>query len=351
MTKALEDALAVAELHLIEDTEPEAPEQVKASCAATFESATQAFREVAVGCLLTRICEPDKNIRHPYTAQGDDAFSGRSVDENVVNPFFQVHSIPCSKGPYLSVFRRQVTFEEQTGKGLRDPAGYEGLLNLLGAAQREGDPDALQQYLVYLLWHFLRLREQSQVEMLRLERVSLRQLDRVVKGLLARRSGGLLPLAIVVATVRAISERFGLGWRIEVQGINVADAATAAGGDVTIFSNGDKVMVIEVTERPVDTHRLAATFATKIAPANAEYVFMVHLTSVGPDVIEQAERYFAQGHEVNFVDIAEWVRSTLASTGAAGRRAFQAAMVETLAAPDVPKTVKLAWNEELERVI
>lgn len=172
-----------------------------------------------------------------------------------------------------------------------------------------------------------------------------------MRGLLAKQSGGFFAVALVVATIQAIKETLRLPWEVECQGINVSDAASGVGGDITIKSNGTVVMTVEVTERPVDEARLTTTLGTKISKIPGDYVFMVHLKAIDPTVLEQAERYFAQGHEVNFADIVEWIRNTLVSLGVRGRSIFQQKMTEALSGPDVPQVFKLAWNEELQKVL
>lgn len=351
MNETLNVAFEAAERCLIEGSFPPVPAVIVQGCDAMFASATQAFREVALGCLLTKLHDPTKNIRLPYVRQGSDAFNGRTLDERIVNPFLRNHSIPCSTGPYLNVFRRQASFYIAQGAGLKDPQGFSGLLQVIQTAEEQPDPSSLTHVVEYVVYRFVQLREQSRVDLFRLERMSLTQYEKVVKGLISRQSGGFFPVALVVATVRAIKETFGLDWVIQHQGINVADAASAVGGDITIRVNDSVIMVIEVTERPVEMERLQRTFTDKIAGSTSDYVFMVHLRTLDPEVKEQADRYFAQGHEVNFVDITEWIRNALVSTGSRGRRTFQAEVISLLGGPEVPKTFKVAWNEEVQRAI
>ena len=90
-----------------------------------FSSKTQSYREVLLGCAVARYQDRSCNIRHPYVKQGEDAFNGRALDEKTVNPFLFSKQIPCSKGPYLATFRRNVTFTEDTRDGLRDKEGFE----------------------------------------------------------------------------------------------------------------------------------------------------------------------------------------------------------------------------------
>jgi hypothetical protein len=156
---------------------------------------------------------------------------------------------------------------------------------------------------------------------------------------------------LVISTFQTIKQHFNLPWEITSQGINVADAATGAGGDVTILSNGAIHLAIEVTERSVTRHRVAATFNTKIAPNGIEdYLFIT--TSPAPDAQakSQADQYFAQGHEVNFLEIKSWIVLVLATIGKAGRDTFNRTITASFEATDTPTTIKVAWNTQIERM-
>jgi hypothetical protein len=54
------------------------------ACDVVFVSHTQAYREVLLGCLLVRNTDSSKDICLPYIDLGPNAFSGRSIDEQVV---------------------------------------------------------------------------------------------------------------------------------------------------------------------------------------------------------------------------------------------------------------------------
>jgi hypothetical protein len=304
-----------------------------------------------LGCLLTRIRDRSKDIRLPYIDQGPSAFSGRSLDEQVVNPFLQQKNIPCSRGPYLNVFRRQVKFDDTTKAGVRDKGGYDAFLAIITAIEKQKEEAALVSILDYLSYRFVLLREEARIELLRLERISLSQYRELISGLLARHSGGLFPFVLVLAMVETIVNRFSLSWAIESHGINVADRASGTGGDITIKDQEKILLTIEVTERPVDASRVQATFKEKIAPgALADYVFLVHLASIGDEAKKQVEKYFTQGYDVNLVDIQEWIISTLVTVGLKGRKHFQDRIAHHLTGTQVFKALKVAWNEELQKL-
>lgn len=316
-----------------------------------FTSKTQAFREVLVGCVLARLQDRNIDATLPYVGHGDNAYNGRSLDERVVNPFFRSHRIPASTGPFLNMFRRSVRFNEETAKGVRDKKDYAALLSLIGFLNAAEDEATLRQFLQYLLLRFAQLREAGTVRLSRLQRISLSQYDAFLTGLLATPSGGRVPLMLAVSMCQAIRQHFDLQWTIEFQGINVADAAVGAGGDITISEKGKVLLAVEVTERPVNRNRVITTFNTKIAPNEIhDYLFVTTSLEPDPQAKAQADHYFAQGAEVNFIEIKSWIMMVLATMGAAGREVFNWALTGAFDAADTPVTLKVAWNDQVERL-
>ena len=159
-------------------------------------------------------------------------------------------------------------------------------------------------------------------------------------------------MLLVVAMFNTIRRCFSLDWRVQWQRINVSDAASGASGDVTILAGDRVVLAAEVTERPVEASRVAAIFRTKIAPAGVEdYLFFVRLSALPEDAREQARKYFTQGHEINFLEITHWIHALLATFGSEGRSVFNGLLLDLLNEPEVPATLKVAWNAALEEII
>ncbi len=172
------------------------------------------------------------------------------------------------------------------------------------------------------------------------------EICRLITSLLDTPSGGRLPVILVVAAFTTIRDYFGLDWKIDYQGINVADAATGVGGDITVRSNGQTVFAAEVTERPLERPRVVATFNTKIAPNGIEaYLFFVRFETLAPEARQQARQYFAQGHEVNFLEIKDWVLNALATMGRPGREIFSGHLIALLDAPAIPRAIKGAGTD------
>jgi hypothetical protein len=274
------------------------------------------------------------------------------LDERVVNPFLQESRIPASRGPYLNVFRRSVRFDENTRTGVKHKSGYDAFLELVSYLEATEDDADLLAFFRYLLYKFAALREAHAVPLSRLNQISLEQYGEFISGLLTVPSGGRLPVLLVVATFRSIKEFFNLDWEIESQGINVADAAAGVGGDITISMAGQVLLSAEVTERDIDRNRVAATFNTKIAPnAIDDYLFFVRLAGVDPSARILARQYFTQGHEVNFLEIKEWILMSLATMGRRGRHRFNKILVELLDSPEIPRNVKVGWNNQIAALV
>jgi len=329
---------------------PAVSQSIETGCDVVFASKTKAYREVLLGCLVAKITNPDTDIHLPYVSFGPRAFSGRTLDEKVVNPFLRKKNIPSTRGAYLSCFRRSVKFQPSTSEGLKDKQGYDVLLTLLDAIDRYTELEPLFALLEYVLYRFVEVREQIKVELITLDRVSLTQYGRLVRGLLSRPSGGIFPVVLVLAMVETIVHRFSLGWQVVYQGINIPDRPSGAAGDISVRGRekGNTILTIEVTERPVDVSRVRATFTEKIAPAGVhDYIFLLHLSDVSTEAKQLVERYFAQGYDVNFVDIQEWLVNTLVTVGVEGRAHFQERMLQNLSGEDIPKALKVAWNEEM----
>lgn len=202
----LEQALAEVEAAMLQGAEPACAEGIREAVDRIFQSGTQAYREVLVGCILARIQDRRINIRLPYVGQGPHSYNGRTLDERVVNPFLHDHRIPSSRGPFLSAFRRSVRFDSTTRSGLRDTHGIE------------------------------------------------------------------------------------------------------------------------------------------------DYLFLTRLAGVSSEAKTQAHQYFSQGHEVNFLEIRDWILMCLATMGRRGREIFNRSLVRLVDSAEMPRSIKVAWNEQISHL-
>ena len=347
---ALQKRLADVETRLLNGQEPKLAAALAPHFSTVFESKTTAYREVLLGCILARMSDRSIDIRKPYVNQGRDAYNGRTLDERVVNPFLREARIPASTGPYLNVFRRSVVFDENTRAGLKDKNGYDSFLAILKYLSVRDDMSALNEILEYTLYKFVQLRDAAKIPLIRLQRISLEQYRVLIEGLLSAQTGGRFAVMLTEATFRAIKETYGLDWTIEVQGINVADKSAGAGGDITIRKGTTTLLAVEITERPLERSRVVATFQAKIAPNGIDDYLFILRDPVDELVLQQARQYFSQGHEINFLEIQNWIRVVLSTLGKSGREAFSRALLEMLDARNVPTSLKVAWNIQIASI-
>ncbi len=350
-TELLTGLFADAERAFRLQQRPAVPEQVVTATERLVTSPTQSFREVLLGCCLARLLDASINIRHPYVSQSSDAFNGRTLDEKVVNPFLQDRMIPCSKGPYLASFRRSVKFIPETASGLRDKEGYKALLAFLDELEQSTESEA-NTLAVHLLYSLCELRDASRVPLSKISRLSLEQYDKLLTEMMQVQSGGLVPVMLVVAMLRAIKSCFNLSWHIEYQGINVSDKSTGTGGDITVSLKGETLLAIEVTERPIEKSRVVSTFNSKIVRAGIlDYLFVYASMAPTADARATARSYFSQGHEINFIQAKEWIVNNLATIGAECRGVYTKELLELLESRDVSASVKTAWNDIVRALV
>jgi hypothetical protein len=350
--RALTELFAEAETAYSAGEIPPVPASFSNALNTLFASGTQSFREVALGCALVRLLDKQVNLRLPYANQGALAYNGRTLDEKVVNPFLHDRQMPASKGPYLATFRRSVRFEPATRKGMRDKAGYDAFLKVLGALEKTKRDSEIRDLTRHLLYRFVALRDEAKIPLAVVNRLNLTQYDQLLGGLLGTPSGGLIPVLLTVALLKTIRQCFALAWTVEWQGINVADRASGAGGDVTVRKNGEPHFAIEVTERPIDRSRVVSTFNTKISPGGiSDYLFIFTHAHPSPEARQYAQVLFSQGHDVNFVEIKPWLINNLATLGGVCRAVFTKEFLGLLAEESVPAILKVKWNDLVKQLL
>ena len=170
--------------------------------------------------------------------------------------------------------------------------------------------------------------------------------------LLQHQSGGLLPVLITVAFFQMLAEHYSLPWDISWQGINVADTASGAEGDVTIKVNETTILAIEITERPLDGRRITSTFNTKIIHTDVrEYLFIYTNTEPDESAKSTARTLFSQGYEINFVNVVEMIANNFLVLPASAREVFTTKMIALLESRDVSAAVKIKWNDSVKAVL
>lgn len=237
----------------------------------------------------------------------------------------------------------------EAAQGLRDQKGYQAFLSYLDAFEKASSEE-VKNLLLYLLYRFVQLREEHNIQLMRVDSLSLDQLDTVIGILLQTRSGGYIPVLLTVAMLETLNQRFGLAWNIEWQGINVSDRAANVAGDITVRQNEQTIFVLEVTERPLEVQRLRDVFETKMSTHNIrDYLFVVTVSSIDEQVQKEVVKYFRQNYDINILELQLWIRHLLSITGATGRQIFANKLI--IDKDTISSIIKTAWNEAIKHVL
>jgi len=196
------------------------------------------------------------------------------------------------------------------------------------------------------------MRDAAAITLARIRRLSLEQYEQLIDALIDEPSGGLIPVLLSVAMFKTIKKCFDLDWNIDWQGINVADRATGVGGDITVKRGEELLLAVEITERPIDRTQLVSTFNTKISPhAIDDYIFFFTSTIPDDEARAAARQYFAQGHDISFLPIKDWLINSFGTIGAKCRSIFTNEFLDLLGDRDVPAALKVAWNDKVQSLL
>ena len=130
---------------------------------------------------MAKLQDSNIDVHKTYKKKREDAYSGRTLDERVVNPFLHDKRIPASRGAFLSTFRRSVDLIPATREGLLDKPGFDALHSIVDQVNQSG-LDELHTLLRYTLRRFIELRDAADVRVVRLQRISLEQYDALIGG-------------------------------------------------------------------------------------------------------------------------------------------------------------------------
>jgi hypothetical protein len=317
-----------------------------------FKSATQSYREVLLGCTLVHLLYPEADLTKPYANHGGNSYNGRTLAESVISPVLDEKYIPCTRNPYLAVFRRSVSFVEDTAAGMRDKEGYHAFTALLDLIQKTNDYSVVKDQLIAILRLFIKIRDDALIPLARLNRVSMGQFKLLLKKLIVCKSGGLLPVLLTVAFFQTLAEYYTVPWEITYQGINVADRATGEGGDITIKASGKTYLAIEVTERIIGEDRVRATFNHKIIHNDIkDYLFVYTKRLPEAKAFEVASSYFPQGYDINLVGLEELIASSFQAMKADARTIFTGKMLQILSASNISSIAKVSWNNSVASLV
>ena len=205
---------------------------------------------------------------------------------------------------------------------VKRPSEWNALVDFLTTAEDAGEAEIKRVFGLCLRSIAKRLEQQTfryQIP----ARVSPAQFETILEEFLSTPSGGFRPLAIMTAAMRTFGHAFSIFSRVEAQGINEADAATGAPGDILCFDDVHETptLVVEVKDHAISVSELRAS-TTKVQQSTAPLTRLL-LAAPGLRVTDRDEidarihQSWAAGLNVYHVDILALLRTCLVLFGRA----------------------------------
>ena len=207
-----------------------------------------------MACLLGKLDDPKVDIRKPYTEiSGRGTYSGRSYDEQFVEPFVIKHKLPTnSTTAFLTPAFRNIDRKLTTDLVLvgRPRQVYTNVLELLDLVQSAKiDPaNALKEIIRFLLI----IKNENETRMKQLLRelkhsedtppLSSEQIVSLLQQHLSSKNSSRLPVLMVAAAYLTVKDRVG-ETALPLQSHTAADRQTGSIGDVEVtLINDDKII-------------------------------------------------------------------------------------------------------------
>ena len=248
------------------------------------------------------------------TATADGRWDPRSFCTRVVVPWVRRNHnvLGTSSDPYVNNPLRRARLDVGMGS-LSNREEWEALVRLLAELEADGSRSAVEEMLVRCLSAIARrLRAQDVVYPVP-RRIGLGQLCGILDRYLEVSDGGLRPMIVTTALMRTLGEAFSIFTRVESQGLNEADAASGAPGDVSCFGADEElVLAVEVKGHDLTYVELGATILNARSTGVENILFATpDIASADREAIERRiDDEFASGSNVHQISINDLVRAT-----------------------------------------
>jgi len=287
----------------------------------------RAGSRLLLACGLAKTHRPEVDIRKPYTEIGDDdAFSGRSYDENYVTPFISQHNLPCnSTTAFLTpaLRNRNTTLTRDMNLAGRPPNLYQAVLQLLDDvySNKITSEILLAETIRWLLIERNDRRQRMNTLLYSLRSVeggiplSAEAIIKIIGQHLAQPRSSRLPVLVIAAAYQSAAQH--LGEKIlPMQAHNAADFQTESLGDleITVVGDDDIVTSYEMKTRKVTQNDIEIALS-KIHQTGKQIDNYIFITT---DLIDDEVKRFAEsvyestnGIEVVILDCIGFLRHFL----------------------------------------
>ena len=291
----------------------------------------------------------------PESAEAEGRWDPRSFSTAVVVPWVQDTSnvLGTSAEPYASKPLRRPRLDVGTD-ALRSKSDWAALTTLLRGVQERNDQEHTEAMLRKCLDSIVRRFVELQVTYPVPQRVSLDQVVSVTSELLDLKSGGEASLVVVAALLRVFAKATGSFERVTRQGINEADAASNAPGDVLCFRAGESLpaLAVEVKDRALTLLELNATIQKARETRTTEILFAADspATSEQADIESRIRQEWGQGTNIYHVEIADLIHAVFPLLGSDARVDFLREIGNDFDANAIQPAIRTSWADILRRI-
>ena len=289
--------------------------------------------------LLGKFADADRDLLclqrgSQEAALADGRWDPRSFCTQVVVPWVRRNHnvLGTSPDPYVNNPLRRSRLDEGM-ESLRNRGEWEALVAFLSELQSDGRRSRVEATLERCLKSIARRLRAQSVTYPVPHRISLSQLRDLLDRYLEVSDGGLRPLIVATALMRTLGEAFSIFTRVESQGLNEADAASGAPGDVLCFGTDEElVLAVEVKGHELTYVELGSTILKARSTGVENILFAAPgIASADREAIDtRIEAEFALGSNVHQISINDLVRATFGLLGEGWRVQFIREICEEL---------------------
>jgi len=292
-------------------------------------------------------------------AKEDGRWDPRSFCSSVIVPWVQAADgvLGTSSDPYVGKPLRRTRLDDWNTP-LRQKSEWEHLVGLLTSVQSANQPLTTEAALRRCLRSIARSYRELQVSFPVPQRVSLEQTIEITERFLSERSGGERPLIVADALMRTVGRVFGLFDEVFRQGINEADSASKAAGDIMCLHNNEEfsfeqqVMVVEVKDRKLTLIEVNASIEKVRERRVPALLFVVPgLDPLDEQAIRQrAKEEWALGTNIYFSQLHELMRVAFVFAGERARTQFLQEVGAGINKLTVQPTLRVVWSNLLSQM-
>lgn len=259
-----------------------------------------------------------------------------------------------STDPYVSNPLRRSRLQADPGEGTRarDKSDWELLHKVLSDVQDRDNPSFTQRCFLQTLRSIRKRFDASNFEFVIPERVSIEQVDHIVREFLLHGSGGDRGLAVAAALFETFGKQFSIYDQVRRFAINASDASTGQTADIECLVEGEIRLAIEVKERDLTLIDIKSGMRKARKAEIKELLFNAPGTATAfrDDVDSLIEKTWGSGTNLYRLSIHELISVGLVLAGEEGRRDFLINVGYQLNTFNTQPANRLRWRELLEAI-